>query len=348
VLIRFLLICSLFFTQWVSAVEIKGLFEAEVITRSQSRDDRNAALREALVIVLNRVMAGADIMQDPTVLTALNNAAAYVDQYQYALVSDGKEANSPRTMRVMFNEETLMELMRSSQLSIWNEVRDEVLLWLVVERFGKKEIFEPEQHVDINTALQAAAKLKGIPILLPLMDLEEKQRVRAKDILSAYPEHLLTASERYDVSAILSGKIVQRRSCWRSEWTLNFNSKIEQWTLPCTQLKQTLADALQHVYTQLSAFYAVNADQAQADRQVLKIAGIRGMTAETNIKQYLRSLPMVSSVKWLKVEQGKHVFQLQLSGTKAALQEQLDLGLVLRKKGRDAQDASLLYEVIVQ
>jgi hypothetical protein len=327
-------------------VEIKGLFEAEVITRSQSRDDRNAALREALVIVLNRVMAGPDIMQDPTVLTALNNAAAYVDQYQYALLSGGKGANSPRTMRVKFNEETLMELMRSSRLSIWNEVRDEVLMWLVVERFGKKEMFDLSRHVEVNSALQAAVKLKGIPILLPLMDLEEKQQLSTKDVLSAYPEKLLAASERYDVPAILSGKIVKQRTCWRSEWTLNFNHKIEQWALPCTKLKQNLAASLQRVYTQLSVFYAVNAGQAQADTQILKIAGIRGMTAETNIKKYLRELPMVTSVKWIQVEQGRHVFQLRLSGTKAALQEQLELGLVLREKGRDAQDASLLYELM--
>lgn len=347
-LIRFLLICCLFFTQSVLAVEIKGLFEAEVITRSQSRDDRNTALRQALVIVLNRVMTGPDIMQDPTVLTALNNAAAYVDQYQYALASGGKGANSPRTMRVMFNEETLMELMRSSQLSIWNEVRDQVLMWLVVEQFGKKEMFDISRHAEVNTALQAAVKLQGIPVLLPLMDLEEKQRVRTKDVLSAYPEHLQEASVRYDVSAVLSGKIVKQRTCWRSEWTLSFNNKIEQWTLPCTKLKQNLAATLQHVYTQLSVFYAVNAGQAQADMQILKIAGIRGMTAETHIKKYLRELPMVTSVKWIQVEQGQHVFQLQLSGTKAALQEQLELGLVLREKGRDAQDASLLYELIVK
>lgn len=344
-LIRFLIICCLFVSQSVFAVEVKGLFEAEVTTRSQSREDRNAALREALVIVLNRVMAGEAVMQDPTVNTALDNAAAYVDQYQYALVSEGQDEHAPRVMRVSFNEETLMELMRSSRLSIWNEVRDQVLLWLVVEQFGHKELFDTAQHADVNVVLQEASRLKGIPVLLPLMDLEEKQRISVKDILSAYPENLLEASKRYDMSAVLSGKLVRQRTCWRSEWTLNFNSEVEQWTLPCTDLKTNLSSAFQSVYQRLSIFYAVTPGQVEADTITLKVAGIRGMTAETNIKDYLHKLPMVTSVKWVQVEQGQHVFQLKFSGTKSALQQHINLGRVLREKGLDMHDNSLLYEI---
>jgi len=345
VLIRFLIICCLFVSQSVLAVEVKGLFEAEVTTRSQSREDRNAALRDALVIVLNRVMSGDAVKQDPTVNTALDNAAAYVDQYQYALVSGGQDEHAPRIMRVSFNEETLMELMRSSRLSIWNEVRDQVLLWLVVEQFGRKALLDTAQHADVHTALQQASRLKGIPLLLPLMDLEEKQRVAVKDVLSAYPEKLLEASKRYDVPAILSGKVVRTRSCWRSEWTLNFNSEVEQWALPCTDLSSNLSAALQSVYQRLSVFYAVTPGGVQAGTVVLKVAGIRGMTAETNIKAYLHKLPMVTTVKWVQVEQGKHVFQLKFSGTRSALQAHINLGRVLREKGLDMHDNSLLYEI---
>jgi hypothetical protein len=40
--------------QAVSAVEVKGLFEAEVITQSLSSEDKRIALREALSIVIKR------------------------------------------------------------------------------------------------------------------------------------------------------------------------------------------------------------------------------------------------------------------------------------------------------
>jgi len=347
-LIKFLLVCYLFSAVYVQAIEIKGLFEVEVSALSQSREDRNAALREAMSIVLNRLMIGDNINQDVTVKIALDNAASYVDQYQYELNVGAKAGSDMRVMRVAFNEEILMELMRSSSLAIWNEIRDEVLVWMVVEKFGQRAILDVDHHVEVEQALQAAAKLKGVPILLPLMDLEEKQKVLVADVLSAYPEKLMQASERYDVAAILSGKLFKQRRCWSSEWTLSFNNKIEQWTVPCLDLDANLAAAFQGVYKPLANFYAAKADQEGMGTVMLKIAGISGMTEETNIKSYLRKLPMVSSVKWVQVDQGQHVFQLKTSGTQAALQEYIALGRELREKGVDMHDNSLLYELRVQ
>ncbi|TXL19450.1 hypothetical protein BMR06_10085 [Methylococcaceae bacterium HT5] len=75
---------------------------------------------------------------------------------------------------------------------------------------------------------------KGIPLLLPLMDLEEKQAISVIDILAAKPDKILEASSRYDVATILSGKLVKKRTCWSSEWALHFNNKIERWTVSCT------------------------------------------------------------------------------------------------------------------
>jgi hypothetical protein len=86
----------------VQAIEIKGLFEVEVTALSQSREDRNAALREAMGIVLNRLMVGDNINQDATVKIALDNAASYVDQYQYDLNVDAKTGSGARVMRVAF------------------------------------------------------------------------------------------------------------------------------------------------------------------------------------------------------------------------------------------------------
>ncbi|MDF1583170.1 MAG: DUF2066 domain-containing protein [Methyloprofundus sp.] len=344
-LIKFLLVCYLFSAAIVQAIEVKGLFEVEVAALSQSREDRNAALREAMSIVLNRLVVGDNINQDATVKIALDNAASYVDQYQYELNVNAKAGSDMRIMRVAFNEEMLMELMRSSSLAIWNEMRDEVLVWLVVEQFGQRAILDIDKNRQIEQALQAAAKLKGVPILLPLMDLEEKQKVLVADVLSAYPEKLMKASERYDVAAILSGKLLKQRRCWSSEWTLSFNNKIAQWTVPCLDLAANLAVAFQGAYKPLASFYAVKADQVGMGTVMLKVAGISGMTAETNIKSYLRKLPMVSSVKWVQVEQGRHVFQLKITGTQVALQEYLALGRELREKGVDMHDNSLLYEL---
>ena len=78
VLFRLLIIGLLTLSQNAFAVAVEDLFEVEVIAKSQSREDRNTAIKEALTIVLGRVMAGENIFQDPVVQSALADAPRYV------------------------------------------------------------------------------------------------------------------------------------------------------------------------------------------------------------------------------------------------------------------------------
>ena len=86
--------------------------------------------------------------------------------------------------------------------------------------------------------------------MLPLMDLEDKRELTVDDILSAYSDKVLNGSRRYGVSAILSGAVISKRHCWSSEWTLHFDGKVKQWSLPCERLEQTLSVAMQGIYDQ--------------------------------------------------------------------------------------------------
>lgn len=255
-LIRFLIVCLLVVAQSASATEVKGLFSAEVIVHSQSREDRNLALREAFVIVLNRIVASQGLMLNPGVRDALKNAASYADQFQYVFMTNNLGDITQRTMKVSFNEDAVRELMHKSGLSVWNEQRGEVLVWVVLEQRGRQVLFDAEQHAEFYKALQSASQLKGIPVLLPLMDLEERQTVSAGDIVSANSDHIMIASSRYDVPAVLSGKVTKQKSCWQSEWVLNFNNKQEKWVVPCENLTANLSTAFQRVYEYLSVYDA--------------------------------------------------------------------------------------------
>lgn len=256
-LIRFLAVCLWLTTQYVSAKEVKGLYSVEVIAHSQSREDRNLALREALVIVLSRIVASEGLMLNPAINEALSNAASYADEYQYILTTNSFGDVSQRKMKISFNEKAILELMHSSGLAIWKEMRDEVLVWIVLEQRRKQVLFDAEQQTEFKAAFLAAAQLKGIPVLFPLMDLEERQNVSVVDISNANSAKIQEISIRYDVSAVLSGKVIKQRSCWRSEWTLSFDNRVEQWTIPCENLTANLLTALQQVYDRLSLINAV-------------------------------------------------------------------------------------------
>ncbi|TXL16428.1 hypothetical protein BMR04_09950 [Methylococcaceae bacterium HT3] len=187
----------------------------------------------------------------------LDNAASYVDQYQYVSISDDRKKDLSYRLLVSFNKSTLMDVLNSSGLAVWDVNRAKILLWLVIEQKGKQAFLDIDRNAKVEKAIQDAAMAKGIPLLLPLMDLEEKQAISVIDILAAKPDKILEASSRYDVATILSGKLVKKRTCWSSEWALHFNNKIERWTVSCTDLKTNLNNALQGVYEYLSVFYAL-------------------------------------------------------------------------------------------
>ena len=88
-LFRALLICWICLSQNLAAVEIDRLFEAEVIAKSDLPQDRQAATKQALEIVLSRVLAG-NSMHDSTVQMILANPQQYDSEFQYALVSSDK------------------------------------------------------------------------------------------------------------------------------------------------------------------------------------------------------------------------------------------------------------------
>ena len=103
--IRVLFVCLIFACQNAYAVEINHIYETEVIANSEQEQDRVAAIRQALTIVLTRVLAGKNILQDNTVKSVLANATHYVSEFQYSLIATHtKKNNNARLMRVLFNE----------------------------------------------------------------------------------------------------------------------------------------------------------------------------------------------------------------------------------------------------
>ena len=337
VVLKVFLIYLLSAVQTAVSVEVPGLYEAEVISNSQSSKDRNAAIKKALEIVLGKVMAGEQITLDGAVQIALEDAAHYVTQYQYSLIpSEADNNSSARLMRVIFDESALLELMQSSKLGIWSEVRDETLVWLVVDDAGKRQFFSENEMPDLANALTKAARQKGLPLLFPLLDLEEQQRISVNDVLSAYSERLLEASKRYAVVSVLSGRIQKKGQCWDGEWAFYFNQQIKQWGQTCKPLDEVMLGGLQGAYDQLSRYFAVKPDTLEIDTVILKVLGIQGMTDMTTVTEYLVALPMIESVSWLRVESGANLYKVKYAGSRKAFEELLGLGRVLEPQKANA------------
>ncbi|MGY6277620.1 DUF2066 domain-containing protein [Methylomonas sp. MgM2] len=240
------------------AIEVKGLYEIELVANSQSASDRELAIRQALYGVLSRILVADDIAEIPAVQQVLRGAEHYVKQFQYSLIAADEHSNSDaRLIRVEFDQDQLLEAMRKSNVGIWSEIRPETLVWLVVDEDGNRQFYNPDTMSDLDNALSLASKVKGLPIIFPMLDLQEQQRISVSDVLSADSRNLLSVSARYDVPAVMAGSIVRKAKCWQGEWALYFDGKINQWHNECLPLRALIIEGMQGAYQILSHYYGV-------------------------------------------------------------------------------------------
>ncbi|TXK98635.1 hypothetical protein BMR02_08575 [Methylococcaceae bacterium HT1] len=76
----------------------------------------------------------------------LDNAASYVDQYQYVSISDDRKKDLSYRLLVSFNKSTLMDVLNSSGLAVWDVNRAKILLWLVIEQKGKQAFLDIDRN----------------------------------------------------------------------------------------------------------------------------------------------------------------------------------------------------------
>ena len=158
---RKLLWLLLLLCQTPGAVEVEGLYQAEVLAKSRSTEDRNQAIRQALQQVLNRIVIARDQNQ-PALQTALEAAPRYVREFQFSLATHphyGRQ--NGRLLRVRFDEHLLQALFKADNIGLWNEIRPQTLLWLIVEQNGQRRFFNAETMPKVDFALTKAPRLQG-------------------------------------------------------------------------------------------------------------------------------------------------------------------------------------------
>lgn len=267
-------LCRLFFTGCLSLVSLashaetlNGLYQVLEPVSSQSPQERDQATQRALQTLVIRLTGDAKAADGPGLAAIRKDPQQIISQYGY-------DAGPPESLQVDFDPVSTDRALRGAGLALWGSNRPSILGWWLNDSTDGSSLVGDGQSV--AEPLRRAARHRGLPLRLPLGDLDEQIVATAPNLENPDATPLRAASERYGADALLAVHARQEGNQWQAKWRLWLGDKSEQGNAQGADTA-ALADAvLLAVSERLAPRFAVKVGAASSD-QLLEV---QGMTLE--------------------------------------------------------------------
>lgn len=319
----------------LQAAEIKHMYEVNLPVVSQETDVRKAAFEQGLIEVSMRV-SGSGLA--PTQLD-LSQASSLIQQYRYRAMSEQEvsdylqkhiDAPSPAyKLWMQFDASKLKRLLTENGLPQWGEQRPDVLLWLVVKDGGNRYLLRRDDQSLIRDALEEAAQARGLPLVWPLYDQTDRMVLEYSDLWGQFWEPIRQASKRYNVDAVLLGRMQWLQGSWRVDWSLLQAGEMQSWQVNAPALDLLTSSGIGVATDHIASRYAVFSGGFASAQLLLRVHELSNVEDYARAARYLASLPPVKNIYASEVQPGQVDFHIELRGNEDDLKRAIALSRVL-------------------
>jgi hypothetical protein len=287
--------------------------------------------------VLIKISGARDITTAQGIEAVTENAARYVRRYHYLEKTAEAAAEAPGEAKqlyiaVEFDGEALQRALREAGLPVWSANRPQVLVWLGVDSGPRDRFIVSEDNgEEIRDLLMEAAGRRGVPLILPLMDLEDRRRVTFVDISAGFTDTLSRASERYNTQTALAGHLNRgRRGDWSVEWTVLRDNVSTGWRESDVDLRQAIDSGVDGLADILASRYAHNSSGGELVQYIVAVEDIATLDDYATVLTYLEKLVFVEDVTPVSLESGQVHYRVVMRGALRELERSLGLMPSLR------------------
>ena len=329
---------GLFFFSWlffgpVLGAEVQGLYQAQTPVEGKNSAAQAKAIETALGLVLVKLSADPGAAARPEAKSLLKNARTYIQEYAYLdTPADNPPSGSQLQLRAVFEPQALQRAMKNAGIRVWGRERPTVLVWLATQEGGVSQLIGTNHPSGYSAALDAEAAQLGLPLMWPLLDLEDESLLTSSSLAAGQEEAILTASLRYPADAILAGNLAQPTpERWEVHWTLYFNGKaITSWTSSGTNPQTALNGGIDGAAHALAAQYVKPFRPMVEERIELLVEGISTAEDYTRVQRYLGSLEPVQELRVERLESSRAWFSVMAQGGVEVLHQSIALGRTLQ------------------
>jgi hypothetical protein len=313
----------------LSAATVENLYSVTVIRNLEPAPGQvprtpEDEIRFAMGQLLSRVTGRLDAALEPALADLLQNAGAYVEQSGLL---------DRETLLVTFDQRAIEAALVARDQPIWGPERPLTLLWLAIDAGqGERGILSAgealtdmspefaELQANLREELTTVAEERGLPLSLPLMDLQDMSELSFIDIWGGFTQQVNQASERYGADAVLNGRARVTSFGVNVQWTLLKDGG--QFTLAGTFVRDGL--------DRLADLYAAEFGTLGGVRSTLiTVLGVETLDDYGRVIRYLESLSMLESVGLEEFVDSVLSIRVQSRGGSVVLERVLGLSTTL-------------------
>ena len=316
----------LFFVSVSYAAEVDHLYEAEVSVTDQGQQERNRAIAEGFRLVLVKVTGNRNIGHNQSLAEAYKKASRFVQQYRYRVEeAESDAAVKQRYLRITFDKQAVDRTLRENGLPVWGKSRPQIIVWAGFDDGGRRKLLMPEYDQQTITLFNMAADSRGIPLLFPVMDLQDQSAISASDLWGAFEGPVSNASQRYQADSIMMVRIKSGSgSSLRSSWSFLGSNDTRQWNFRANTLDALINQGVNAVSDHLASIYA---PAGGSDSQVvnLQVSGLDTFEDLLKVEFFLKDQETVQNYQLRQSETDKTIFALSLRGGMQAFVQAVEL-----------------------
>jgi len=327
------------------AVRVHSIYQAEIPVASQSAKDKAAAAQIGIAQVLIKVSGNSHALEDNLSLKGnLAHADDLVQQYSYS-ATKGPDKTLPYSLKMQFDPEVINKMLRESGTAVWGQNRPLVLVWLALETPAHPLDIVDSSTVDIQNLLTQTSKERGLPMILPMLDVAELAQVSVTDIISKAVPNLQHVSQRYQSDGILIGHVTQTNGDYASQWQLILGTDQWSWDVSGKNLQEIFSGIVDNIADTLAGRFATVVTNTVQSQITLRVAGIKEQADLLQLMKYLQHLTPVADVQLKGVSGNQVMLDISLRGTKQAFVQAATVGKKLTPDaGASSPDDSLQYK----
>lgn len=307
---------------------IENYYQAHVLVSSQSVGERKKAAKSGLDQVLVRISGDLNANTSTLGLTA-DKAWTYVQQFQYQPLStdDLKEQGYVNELQLSFDGNVVKGLLRDIGANFWPTSRPTTLVWIVEDSSNDRQLLNSDdEESPVIKGLNAAAQSRGLPLIYPLLDLEDQNKVTSNQVWSLDELAIREASERYNPGVIFVGRFSTTSSGRvRATWQFFHAGESRFHDSQSNSFGEMGQSGLNPLADFLAKRYAIPVDNQEVPGILLTVSNVNSFGDYRRLLDYLESQAILSDIVVESIVNDRLSLRMQSQVQVARLESTLSL-----------------------